>query len=161
METIAIDKRSSYVNFRVGQENFAVSVNKVLEIILLEHLTHVPNTSGFVKGVINFRGTIVPVIDMHIRFDVKQETSDNKMIIVVEVNNKENKVLMGLLVDEVNDVIEFEYKNIRSVPDIGIKYNPEYLEGMVDKNNEFIMVMNVDRVLNVSELSEIKDIAQK
>ncbi|MBN2524522.1 MAG: purine-binding chemotaxis protein CheW [Bacteroidales bacterium] len=161
METIAIDKRSSYVNFRVGNEHFAIGVNKVLEIILLEHLTHVPNTSALIKGVVNFRGTIVPVVDMHIRFKSDKETSNSNMIIVVEVNNKENNVMMGLLVDEVNDVIELEFKDIRSVPDLGIKYNPEYLEGMVDMNDQFIMVMDVDRVLSVTELAEVKELGKE
>jgi purine-binding chemotaxis protein CheW len=160
METIDVYKRTSYVNFKVGIEHFAISVNKVLEIIILEHLTHVPDTSALIKGVLNFRGTIVPVIDMRIRFNTNLGDNNSSMVIVVEVNNKDNKVLMGLLVDEVTDVIEFEYKDIHNVPDLGIKYNPEFLEGMVDKNDEFIMVMNVDRVLSVAELSEVKDVAE-
>ena len=161
METFDVDKRTSYVNFKVGKEHFAISVTKVLEIIILEHLTIVPNTSALIKGVLNFRGTIVPVIDMNIRFNTNLNNSNSNMVVVVEVNNKENKVLMGLLVDEVTDVLEFGFKDIRNVPDLGIKYNPEFLEGMVDKNDEFIMVLNVDRVLSVAELAEVKDLVSE
>ena len=158
METIDVEKRSSYVNFRVGKEHFAIGVKKVLEIILLEHLTHVPNTSSLIRGVLNFRGTIVPVIDMNYRFNGRQEDNSGNMVIVVEVNNKENHALMGLLVDGVTDVMEFGYKDIRAIPDLGIKCNPEFLDGMVDNNDEFIMVLNTDKVLNLNELAEIKDL---
>lgn len=161
MRTIDIDKKLSYVNFKVGKENFAISVSKVLEIILLENLTHVPNTSTLIKGVLNFRGTIVPVVDMRIRFNSSITEDCDNMVIIVEVKNKENNIIMGLLVDKVIDVIEFDYKEVRSIPDLGINYNPEFLEGIVDIDNEFIMVLNVDRVLSVSELAEVKNITQE
>jgi purine-binding chemotaxis protein CheW len=79
------------------------------------------------------------------------------MVVVVDMQNKENSVTMGLLVDQVVNVIEFNYKSIRSVPDLGIRYNPEFLEGFVEMNDQFIMIMNVDRVLSVSELSEVDE----
>jgi len=155
MATSDIDKKTSYINLRIGSESFAISVFKVLEIIRLEQLTRVPNASDFVPGVLNFRGAIVPVIDMHKRFNVTESQSDDKMVVVVDVLNKEKSVLMGLLVDQVTDVIEFEFKDIKSVPDLGIKYNPEFLDGFIEMNDRFIMVLNIDRVLSVQELSEI------
>jgi purine-binding chemotaxis protein CheW len=109
--------------------------------------------------VLNFRGSIVPIIDMHKRFNVRKKNDDN-MIIVVDIENKDNGAMMGLLVDEVTDVIEIGYKDIRSVPEIGIKYNPEFLEGIVERNEDFIKVLNTDRVLNVTELAEIEEIAE-
>jgi purine-binding chemotaxis protein CheW len=155
MATNDIDKKTSYINLRIGSESFAISVFKVLEIIRLEQLTCVPNASDFVPGVLNFRGSIVPVIDMHKRFNVAESQGDDKMVVVVDVMNKEKSVLMGLLVDQVTDVIEFEFKDIKSVPDLGIKYNPEFLDGFIEMNGKFIMVLNIDRVLSVQELSEI------
>jgi purine-binding chemotaxis protein CheW len=159
MATIDIDKKTSYINLQIGTESFAISVYKVLEIMQFEQLTRIPNTSEFVPGVLNFRGSIVPVIDMHKRFNIEASEAADKMVVVVEIVNKDKNVLMGLLVDQVTDVIEFEYKNIKSVPDLGIKYNPEFLEGFIEENGKFIMVLNIDRVLNVQELSEIKQIA--
>jgi purine-binding chemotaxis protein CheW len=108
-----------------------------------------------VPGVINFRGSIVPVIDMHRRFKVNQADIGEKMVIVVDMVHKDENVMMGLLVDQVTDVIEFEYSAVKSVPDLGIKYNPEFLDGFIEQEGKFIMVMNIDRVLNVQELSEI------
>jgi purine-binding chemotaxis protein CheW len=76
------------------------------------------------------------------------------MIIIVDVTNMQKSVLMGLFVDEVTDVIEFDYKSIRAVPDLGIKYNPEFLEGFVENNDKFVMVLDTDRVFSVAELAE-------
>jgi purine-binding chemotaxis protein CheW len=159
MQTTDIDKKISYVNLRIGTEQFAISVYKVLEIIQFENLTHVPNSSDFVPGVLNFRGAIVPVIDMHKRFNAAESNTDDKMVIVVDVINKDKNVLMGLLVDQVTDVIEFDYKSIKTVPELGIKYNPEFLQGFIEKDDKFIMVLDIDRVLNVQELSEVTAMA--
>ncbi len=150
-----IDNKTSYINLRIGTEYFAISVYKVLEIIQYEGVTMVPNSSEFVPGVLNFRGSIVPVIDMHKRFNVTKNEMEERMVVVVDIPGKDRNVLMGLLVDEVTDVIEFEYKSIKSVPDLGIKYNPDFLDGFIEKNGRFIMVLNIDRVLSVQELAEV------
>ena len=155
-----IDKKTSYINLRIGTEQFAISVFKVLEIIQFDQITHVPDSSILIMGVINFRGSIVPVIDMHRRFNIESKKEQNKMVVIVDLKNKDKNVLMGLLVDQVTDVIEFEYTSIKSVPDLGIKYNPEFLEGFIEQEDRFIMVLNIDRVLNLQELSDIGLIAQ-
>ena len=155
MTTLDIDKKYSYINLRIGTEYFAISVYKVLEIIQFDEMTKVPNSSDFVPGVINFRGAIVPVIDMHKRFNMSMAQSATPMVVIAEVLNKDKNVLMGLLVDQVTDVIEFEFAGIKAVPDLGIKYNHEFLEGFVEKDGKFIMVLNIDRVLNITELAEV------
>jgi purine-binding chemotaxis protein CheW len=152
-----IDKKTSYINLKIGTENFAISVYQVLEIIQFDKITRIPDTSAYVPGVINFRGSIVPVIDMNKRFKIENEELAEKMVVIVEINSNEKKVLMGLIVDQVTDVIEFEYKEVKSVPDLGIKYNPEFLDGFVEREGRFIMVMNTDHVLSVNELSEITE----
>ena len=157
MENSDINRETSYINFKIGKEYFAISVYKVLEIIQFEQITQIPNSSDFIRGVINFRGTIVPVIDMHKRFNIEKPEDENSMVVVVDMQNKEYNVTMGLLVDQVVNVIEFNYKSIRSVPDLGIRYNPEFLEGFVEMDDHFIMIMNVDRVLSVSELSAVDE----
>jgi purine-binding chemotaxis protein CheW len=154
------DKIRSYVLFSLGNENFAVIVNRVLEIQHLGHLTYVPNSSEYIKGILNFRGAIVPVINLHKRFNFNEHVSEGKMIIVIEVMQNENIIHMGLLVEEVSDVIEFEYKDIQTVPDIAIKFNPDFLEGFVEISGRFVMILNVNRVMNVSELAEITEVSQ-
>jgi purine-binding chemotaxis protein CheW len=158
MKTLDIDKRKSYINFSLGNENFAITVNRVLEIFNLVQLTHVPNASDFVKGILSFRGAIVPVINLHKRFNFPQPDVESNMVVVVEVLDNDNHILVGLLVDKVTDVIEFEFKDIRAVPEIGIIYNREFLEGFIQMNEKFTMVIDVDRVLNVSELAKASEI---
>jgi purine-binding chemotaxis protein CheW len=157
MESADINKEASYINFKIGKENFAIGVNKVLEIIQFEHITRIPNSSDFIRGVINFRGGIVPVIDMHRRFNMGMPENESRMVVVVDVQSRENNVTMGLLVDQVVNVIEFNYKSIRAVPDLGFRYNPEFLEGFVEMDGQFIMIMNVDKVLSLSELSTVEE----
>jgi purine-binding chemotaxis protein CheW len=157
METSDINKETSYINFKIGKEFFAISVYKVLEIIQFEQITEIPNSSDFIRGVINFRGGIVPVIDMHKRFNLQKWENESRMVVVVDVQNNGKNITMGLLVDQVVNVIEFSFKSIRAVPDLGIRYNPEFLEGFVEIKDQFIMIMNVDRVLSVNELAAVDD----
>jgi purine-binding chemotaxis protein CheW len=144
MNTHNVNQRKSYINFSIGEENFAIIVNRVLEILNHEQLTHVPNASDYIKGILNFRGAIVPIINLPKRFNFVQHESESKMVIVVEIVHQDNHVQTGLLVDEVTDVI-------------GIKYNPDFLEGFIEGQGKFIMVLDVDRVLSVSELAEIRE----
>jgi len=154
-----IEKKTSYINLSIGTENFAVSVYNVLEIIKYGQVTRIPDASDYVPGVLNFRGSIVPVIDMHKRFRTTGGTSDARMVVVVSVRNKDKDVLMGLLVDQVTDVVEFDFRSVKSVPDLGINYNPEYVDGFIELDGRFIMVLNIDRVLKVDELSEVSEIS--
>jgi purine-binding chemotaxis protein CheW len=85
-----IDKKTSYINLRIGTEQFAISVFKVLEIIQFEQITHVPDSSRFVLGVINFRGSIVPVIDMHHRFNIERNKERNNMVVIADLNKDKN-----------------------------------------------------------------------
>lgn len=155
MDMSDVQSKNSYINLRIGKESFAISVYKVLEIIQYEGITQVPNCSDFVPGILNFRGSIVPVIDMHKRFNVKAIDAENQMVVVVDVINNENTVLMGLLVDQVTDVIEFEVKSIKSVPDLGVQYNPEFIEGFLEHDGKYVMVLNIDKVLSVQEITEV------
>jgi purine-binding chemotaxis protein CheW len=153
MEKTAIDKTDSYISFMIGREHFAINVSHVLEILKPGEITHIPNASEFIPGVINFRGSIVPVIDLPLRFNLEKSDVADKMAVVVHLEFQEKTHLMALLVDQVMDVIEFDYGAVRAVPDLGVRYNPEFLEGFVEKDNRFIMVLNTSRVLNVSELA--------
>ncbi len=160
MKTKDVDKKTSYIKFKIGKEQFAISVYRVLEIIQFEHLTKIPNSSDYIPGVMNFRGAIVPIINMHKRFSLS-DTHEGKIVIVVDVQENDQNVLMGLLVDDVSDVIEFDYKSIRAVPDMGINYNPEFLEGIVEINKEFVIVLDIDKVLDIEELSGITELIRE
>jgi purine-binding chemotaxis protein CheW len=154
MSNIKLNDKIHYVNFRLGSENFAIPVMRVLEIIQNCTLTKVPNSSIYIRGVLNFRGEIVPVIDMYERFNMKFDENTNKMIIIVDVESTNNHMHIGLIVDKVMDIIEFEFKDIQKAPDMGINYDLTFIDGFVDINSQFIMVLNIDKVLNKSDLIE-------
>ncbi len=161
MKIHELDNTRSYVHFSLGNEHFAIIVNRVLEILHPGQLTQIPNASRFIKGILNFRGAIVPVINLHRRFNFKDHLSEGNMVIVIEIMHQDGQALLGLLVEEVMDVIAIENKDLRTVPEIGVKYNPEFLEGFVEREGKFILILNVDEVLKVSELSEIKVITDE
>ena len=154
METQDLNYIHSYLSFFLNNENFAISVNSVLEIIELPVLTIVPNSPKFIEGVLNFRGEIVPVINMHKRFNKEPLADKQKMVIVINYETEEVKLHLGLLVNEVEGVVEFELKDIRNLPDMGLKYNPEFLQGMVEMKNMFIMIIDVHKVFEPSELAK-------
>jgi purine-binding chemotaxis protein CheW len=150
-----IDDIKHYINYRLGNENFAISVDRVLEIIKNRNMTKIPNSSQYIKGVINFRGEIVPVINMYKRFNMEKAETQEGMIVVVDGNTDKSNNHIGLLVDEVEDVIEFKYKDLRKSPDMGINYDMSFIDGIVDIEGRFIMVLNIEKVLNKTELAEI------
>ncbi|MBN2347722.1 MAG: purine-binding chemotaxis protein CheW [Bacteroidales bacterium] len=160
MSKSGLEDKNHFINFRLGNENFAISVFKVIEIINNRPLTKVPNSSTFIKGVINFRGEIVPIIDMHRRFNMNEKNDPEGMIIIVDIDSNNNSLHMGLLVDEVEDIIKFEYKDIRKSPEMGINYDINFVDGVVDIKSQFIMVLNVDKVLNKAEIAEGITIAE-
>jgi purine-binding chemotaxis protein CheW len=154
MDTKKIDGKTHHVNFKLGNDHFAITVMRVLEIIKNRNLTNIPNSSKYIKGVLNFRGEIVPVIDMYKRFNMGITESKNEMIIIVEMESGNSSVHIGLLVDEVMDIIGFEYKDIQKAPEMGISYDLNFLDGFVDIDSQFIMVLNIDKVINKGELAE-------
>lgn len=149
-----IDAVKHYINYRLGNENFAIPVEMVLEIIQHRTLTSVPNSSKFILGVINFRGEIIPVINMHRRFNIIKPENDQGMIVVINSSGKTGTNLMGLMVDCVEDVTDFKFNDIRKPNDIGINYDLGFIEGIVDIKQRFVIVLNIENVLKKTELAE-------
>jgi purine-binding chemotaxis protein CheW len=147
MNTPGTIQIKSYVTFTAGKENFAIPVDSVLEILLPEELTIVPDSSDMIAGIFNFRGNIVPVFKTSKRFNYK-ESEEEKMVIVIELHNENKNVLTGLLVNQVNDVVEINRKDIKPVPEIG--YNPDFLAGYAEINGTFSMILNTDKVFSTS-----------
>ncbi|MCG8307029.1 MAG: chemotaxis protein CheW [Cytophagales bacterium] len=154
-EIIDIDKKSSFITFILGKESFAVNVDQVLEIIQLEKLTEIPNASEYIRGVLNFRGSIVPVINLHKRFGFKASGACN-IAVIVNLSAEGSDRLIGLTVEEVTDVVQFDYKSIRAVPEVGINIDHEYLEGIVEISKEFVFVLNMNKAFDTSELSKLE-----
>jgi purine-binding chemotaxis protein CheW len=157
MERIKNKHKNVFLSFRLGKETFAVSVKKVLEVLQQQHITEVPDVPNYIKGVINFRGDILPICDARVKFNLLVQTDDEKcVVIVLEVENGEHKMRIGAIADGVKDVISIEETDIRPVPEMGLKYNAEYLCGMIKSGDSFIMILDVDKVFSSEEVNEIK-----
>jgi purine-binding chemotaxis protein CheW len=149
---------NSYLSFKLGNEDFALHVNKVLNILEMTKITEVPKAPDYMKGVINLRGTVLPVIDTRLKFGLSETIyTDNTCIIVMELIIDKQKVLVGSLVDEVLSVIEVDSSEIQDTPSIGNKYRAEFINGMVKVDDKFIMILNMEMIFTLDELTVLKD----
>ncbi|WP_045469517.1 chemotaxis protein CheW [Sporocytophaga myxococcoides] len=152
------DNIHSYLTFKLGKESFAANVGKVLEILEVPHITRVPKSPDYMTGVINLRGNVLPVIDTRIKFGLpKTECTVNTCIIVINVEINSESIIVGAMVDSVQEVLEIQESQIQPSPSIGSKYKAEFLDGMSKYHDEFIMLLNIDKVFSADELIIVKD----
>jgi len=146
------------LTFKLADETFAVDVAKVREILDFSTVTKVPQTPDFMRGVINLRGSVVPVVDMRLKFGMSETAKTvNTCIIVMEIMLDNETAVVGALADSVQEVLELEPENIEPAPRIGTKLNTEFLVGMGKHNESFIMILNIDKVFTLDELSSVKE----
>lgn len=150
-----IERNNSYVLFDLAGERFAIDVSGVLEILPEYRLTKVPHALPFVKGVMNFRGSVVPVIDMGLRLYERNHTGEQPMVMIVETDGSNGKRLLGLQVDGVMDVIQFRFTDIRKLPEMSLSFHSDYLLGFVEREGSIILVLDMQKVLNMNELAEM------
>jgi purine-binding chemotaxis protein CheW len=156
MEIETKTKVNSYLTFKIGEEEFGANVSKVLNILELQEITKVPKAPVYMKGVINLRGMVLPVIDTRIKFDMEPIEFTNKTcILVLEVEVDGESVNVGALVDSVQEVLELDKEDIQSPPSIGNKYQSEFIFGMAKVDKEFIMLLDMDKVFSVDEITEL------
>ena len=152
----------SYLSFGLSDENFAVSVHKVLEVLERQKVTRVPKTPAYIEGVINFRGEILPVIKTREKFNMTPRKVDEKyVIIVLELVIKGKTVILGATADEVRDVMEINKYEIKDVPELGTDYDTSFLEGMIKVDDSFIMFLNVDKIFSEDEIIKVSEISKK
>lgn len=145
--------REAYLAFGLGKELFAISVHKVLDILEAPNVTKVPKTANYMSGVINRRGDILPVIDMALKFNLKADKEyEDQEIVVLEIQNKESLMHIGISVDYAKDVLEIEENEIQAVPEIGSQYNTKFVSGMFKRDEQFIMILDVDKIFNVDNI---------
>ncbi|PLX11437.1 MAG: chemotaxis protein CheW [Marinilabiliales bacterium] len=149
---------NSYLSFKVGDELFSAHVSKVLNILEMTKITKVPQAPDYMLGVINLRGTVLPVVDTRIKFGIQlTEFTAQTCIIVMDIDLEGDSVQVGALVDSVQEVLEVEEKDILPPPSIGNKFRSEFIRGIMRPDDEFIMVLDMDRVFSSEELMVLKD----
>lgn len=156
MKTAVEQKVDSYLSFRLGHESFAVRVSKVIEILEVPHITKVPKSPPFMRGVINLRGTVLPVIDTRLKFSLEGIADTvNTCIIVFNINFNSEEMMVGALVDAVQEVFEMDEDTLMPPPSIGGKFKTEFIRGMAKKNDDFVMVLEVDKIFSNDEIIHI------
>lgn len=154
---IQTDNRSSYLSFRLGDEIFAISVAKVLEVLEIQKITRVPKTPKYMRGVLNLRGDVLPVIDTRLKFNM-ETTADTErtVIIVLDLESKNKKIVIGAIADSVKEVLEINENEIKTVPEIGSNYDAAFITGMVHHRDDFIMLLDMDKVFSLDEIIDMK-----
>ncbi|AJE02940.1 chemotaxis protein CheW [Geobacter pickeringii] len=162
MSVAAITETRQYLTFKLAEEVFAVDVAKVREILEFTTITRVPQTPDFMRGVINLRGSVVPVMDMRLKFGMPgTEKTVNTCIIVVEVAHGDETVILGALADSVQEVFELEPAEIEPAPRIGTKLNTDFILGVGKHDGQFIMILDIDRTFTGDELATAGGVADE
>ena len=156
MSVAGITETVQYLTFKLDDEIFALDVSKVREILEITNITKVPQTPDYMRGVINLRGSVVPVIDMRLKFGMTETNQTvNTCIIVTEVNMDGDTTVLGTLADSVQEVVEMEPDNIEPAPHIGTKLNTAFIKGMGKVDADFVMILDIDKVFSADELSDM------
>ncbi|MBE9609650.1 chemotaxis protein CheW [Chitinilyticum piscinae] len=147
---------AQYLSFQLGGETFAMGILNIREILEYEYLTEVPLMPDFIRGVMNLRGAVVPVIDLALRFNrPRTELGRRSCVVIVEVDDPETETqqLIGILVDAVHEVLAISEQEIEAPPQFGSKLRTDFIAGMARVDNRFIVLLNVPKVLSVEEIT--------
>lgn len=150
----------SYLTFKLDGEFFAIPVGHVIEIIEVTQITKIPQTSEYIRGVTNLRGSVLPVIETRTKFglDQIQDTIDTCIIVLTVMYEKE-EIQLGIVVDQVVEVSEFDYTQIKPKPSIGRKYSNEYITGIAHSDDAFVLILNINKVFSTEEIIQVSEVA--
>jgi purine-binding chemotaxis protein CheW len=158
MSASEITETRQYLTFKLGKEIFATDVAKVREVLDFTTITEIPRTPDFMSGVINLRGSVVPVVDMRLCLEMsKTERTTNTCIVVLEVLLDNEPTVIGALADSVEEVIDLEPDQIRQAPRIGTQIQTDFLKGMGKRDDQFIMILDIDRVFSADEIRTVRN----
>ena len=150
------EREGKYLTFTMAEEEYGIGILKIKEIIGMMPITSVPQTPGFVKGVINLRGKVIPVIDLRLRFAMgEKEYNDRTCIIVVEIQGQSGTVIIGIVVDSVSEVLNIKADEIEDTPTFGTRLNTDYILGMAKMAKSVKILLDIDRVLSAKEIAEL------
>lgn len=155
------EDENQFLTFQVDEESLAVGILDVKEIIEIGEMTRVPMTPDYIRGVINLRGNVVPVIDLSARLGRKvSEITKRSSIILVDIHSGDEEQTLGMLVDEVNEIIEIGVENIQPAPNFGTDIRTEFIQAMGRIEEQFIILLSIPNVLSVEELAMLGKMTQ-
>ncbi len=159
MSVASIKDSRQYLTFKLGEEVFAMDVSHVREILEFNTITKVPKTPDYMRGVINLRGSVVPVLDMRLKFGMSETVKTvNTCVVVVEVVIQEKTIVIGALVDSVQEVFELDPEQIEPPPKIGMQIKTDFIKGMGKRDDHFIIILDIDRLFSSEELACVEDV---
>lgn len=149
-----VDKEGKYLTFALANEEYGIGIMKIKEIIGMQPITSVPNTPDHVRGVINLRGKVIPVVDLRLRFDMEAlEHTDRTCIVVVEFGGQSGTVQIGIVVDAVSEVLNIKGEDIEDTPTLGATLNTDYILGMAKMEGGVKILLDIDHVLKSEDLA--------
>jgi len=152
-----VDKGNKYLTFELNEEEYGLEILKVQEIIGMMNVTHVPRMPEYVKGVINLRGKIIPIIDLRMKFEMQaQEYNERTCIVEVQVQSHGQNVIMGVIVDRVSEVLDIADKQIEETPAFGANVNTEFITGMGKVGQRVVMLLDIDKVFSYDEMEIVR-----
>lgn len=154
---IMSEREGKYLTFSLAKEEYGIGILKIKEIIGMMPITTVPQTPEFVKGVINLRGKVIPVIDLRLRFGIQAiDYNDRTCIIVVEIEGSTSTIQIGIVVDAVSEVLNVNANEIEDSPAFGTNLDTDYILGMAKMEGGVKILLDINRVLNTDEITEIE-----
>ncbi len=159
MSTTTITETSQYLSFILDHEIYALDIKQVREVLDLAKITHVPRMPEFMKGVINLRGGVVPVVDLRVKFGMQLvDDTVNTCIIIIEVPIDGELTLLGAIADSVKEVITIEATEVEPAPKLGARLNTNFIRGISKRDDDFVILLDINRVFSLEELSSVTGI---
>ena len=150
-----------YLTFRLGDEIYALEITRVREVLDYTHITKVPKVPEFMRGIINLRGGVVPVVDLKRKFDMGQtQRAVDTCIIIVEVDVENESTMIGTLADSVREVIELSAEQIEPPPKIGSQIRTEFIKGMGKQDDHFIIILDINSIFSADELNLVQTVSE-
>jgi len=155
-----VEKEGKYLTFTLGQEEYGIGILKIKEIIGLMSITTVPQTPEFIKGVINLRGKVIPVVDLRLRFGMDaNDYTDRTCIVVVEVDGQAGTIQIGIVVDSVSEVLTIKGEEIEDTPTFGNRLNTDFILGMAKMEGGVKILLDIDTVLTDQDITILEETA--
>ena len=153
---------NQYLTFKLDEEVFALAIGKVREVLDFTTVTKVPQTPEFMSGVINLRGSVVPVVDMRLKFGMgKTDKTVNTCIIIVEVEMEGESTILGALVDSVQEVLDLGPEQIEPPPRIGTRLNTEFIKGMGNLGDKFVIILDINKVFSADDIAFAQSVSDE
>jgi purine-binding chemotaxis protein CheW len=151
------DREGKYLTFSLANEEYGIGILKIKEIIGMMPITSVPQTPSFVKGVVNLRGKVIPVVDLRLKFGIPAiDYTERTCIIVVEISGQTGAIKIGIVVDAVSEVLNIKAEDIENTPAFGTRVNIDYILGMAKMGGSVKILLDIDKVLSTQEIAGLE-----